>query len=70
MNLALRSIVILPLLLALIPIRADGPGKTTRTENIVMTDGLRWQEVFGGADEALMNLENNLQDILGKRSSR
>lgn len=31
-----------------------------KTENLifVMTDGLRWQEVFGGADEALMNKEN------------
>ncbi|MEX2113487.1 MAG: alkaline phosphatase family protein [Pirellulales bacterium] len=29
------------------------------TENVIlfMTDGLRWQEVFGGADEALMNAE-------------
>lgn len=31
-----------------------------KTENIlfVMTDGLRWQEVFTGADAALMNKEN------------
>ena len=33
---------------------------TTQTRNIifVMTDGLRWQEVFKGADESLMNREN------------
>ncbi|MGI8742507.1 MAG: alkaline phosphatase family protein [Bryobacteraceae bacterium] len=31
-----------------------------KTQNVifVMTDGLRWQEVFGGADSALMNKEN------------
>src|SRR5688500_17139841 len=31
-----------------------------KTKNIifVMTDGLRWQEVFNGADPALMNKEN------------
>ena len=31
-----------------------------KTKNIifVMTDGLRWQEVFNGADAALMNKEN------------
>ncbi len=30
------------------------------TENVVllMTDGLRWQEVFGGAEDALMTKEN------------
>jgi hypothetical protein len=35
-------------------------GAETKTKNIifVMTDGLRWQEVFGGADAALMNKEN------------
>ncbi len=29
----------------------------TKTRNLllVMTDGLRWQEVFGGADSALMD---------------
>lgn len=33
---------------------------TARTRNVifVMTDGLRWQEVFEGADAALMNKEN------------
>ena len=30
-----------------------------RTENVVLitTDGLRWQEVFGGAEESLMTKE-------------
>lgn len=32
----------------------------TRTQNViyVMTDGLRWQEVFNGADQAIMNEEH------------
>ena len=34
---------------------AEAPSKARRTENIifVMTDGLRWQEVFKGAEESL-----------------
>ena len=34
--------------------------QTRQTENIifVMTDGLRWQEVFHGADPTLLNLEH------------
>jgi hypothetical protein len=40
-------------------IRAQAPPQH-KTEHviIVMTDGLRWQEVFNGADESLMNLKN------------
>jgi hypothetical protein len=36
------------------------PVRKTRTRNILLvtTDGLRWQEVFGGADPALVNKEN------------
>jgi len=32
----------------------------TKTKNILLvtTDGLRWQEVFGGAERALLNKEN------------
>ena len=37
----------------------EQPG-ARKTENVVlfMTDGLRWQEVFGGAEETLMTKEN------------
>ena len=45
--------------------RAAEPRETaaavkTKTRNILLvtTDGLRWQEVFGGADPALMNKAN------------
>jgi hypothetical protein len=36
-----------------------------KTENIVfvMTDGLRWQELFRGADPALMNKESGVGDL-------
>ena len=33
-------------------------GRKTRNILFVMTDGLRWQELFQGADGALMNKEN------------
>jgi len=41
----------------LAPASAYADAEKTKTANllIVTTDGLRWQEVFGGADEALMN---------------
>jgi hypothetical protein len=41
------------------PREALAPRKTkTRNILLVTTDGLRWQEVFGGADPELMNKEN------------
>ena len=35
-----------------------------KTENVifVMTDGLRWQDVFRGADDALLTKENGVSD--------
>jgi hypothetical protein len=40
--------------------RESGAAVKTKTRNILLvtTDGLRWQEVFGGADPALMNKAN------------
>lgn len=43
-----------------------------RTTNVVfvMTDGLRWQEVFRGADQSLMNKENGaVEDIPAIRAA-
>ncbi len=43
-----------------------------KTERIifVMTDGLRWQEIFRGADQALMNKENgDVTDIAALRAA-
>lgn len=52
--------VILLLALCLAP-RAGG--QTLRTENVflIVPDGLRWQEVFTGADERLINRENGVR---------
>src|SRR5215475_13761854 len=50
---------------------ADAPKKTV-TENVIllMTDGLRWQEVFTGADETLMTKENgDVKDIDGLKKT-
>ena len=40
-----------------LPARSEeaGPRPTTRNVVLVTTDGLRWQEVFRGADDALLN---------------
>jgi hypothetical protein len=38
----------------------SGAGSSCKTESVILItlDGFRWQEMFGGADEALMNKEN------------
>ncbi len=36
--------------------------RKTRNVLLVMSDGLRWQEIFGGADAALINKENGVSD--------
>jgi hypothetical protein len=40
-----------------------------RTENVVLitTDGLRWQEVFSGAEEALLTKDAGVADPEGLR---
>jgi Type I phosphodiesterase / nucleotide pyrophosphatase len=51
-------------LIALSGARAEKP--QTKTENVlfVMTDGLRWQEVFSGAEESLLNkARGGVQDV-------
>ena len=45
---------------------AEDPSTPRKTENVifVMTDGLRWQEVFAGADRSLMNKESGgVEDV-------
>src|SRR5262249_13427398 len=41
---------------------AQSTAHQTRNIIFVMTDGLRWQEVFKGADDALMNKANRVTD--------
>jgi hypothetical protein len=39
------------------------PGTKTNAVIHIMLDGLRWQEVFRGPDESLMNKENKIENI-------
>jgi hypothetical protein len=48
--------------LAALPALAAAQSKKTRNVFLVMTDGLRWQEVFRGADPKLMNKESGVPD--------
>lgn len=45
-------------------LHADESATLRKTENVifVMTDGLRWQEVFTGADQSLMTKENGVDE--------
>src|SRR3954471_17671267 len=54
MNIARTLVFLLAWPTVLIP---GASGQATKTENVILVtaDGLRWQEVFGGADAALMN---------------
>ncbi len=58
MKLLPACFVFATLVAASVHVAAAEPAKRA-TENVIlyMTDGLRWQEVFGGADAALMNAE-------------
>lgn len=52
--------LLLQVWLTALPARAAQDSRRLRTENVflIMSDGLRWQEVFSGAEEALMNSTN------------
>jgi hypothetical protein len=46
------------------PVLGAAPaGRKTRNVIVVMSDGLRWQEVFRGTDRALLNKESGAQDV-------
>jgi hypothetical protein len=55
-----RSLLVGLAILAWATFASAAEANKRATENVIlyMTDGLRWQEVFGGADEALVNQEN------------
>ena len=48
------------IVLGLHEVAVGAASRSTKTENVlfVMTDGLRWQEVFSGAEELLLNSNN------------
>ena len=60
------------LVAALLAAPCAWPQTRTKTRKVifVMTDGLRWQEVFQGADAALMNKENGaVNDVEGLKKA-
>src|SRR5688572_27834466 len=52
------ALAALAIVLAILTVNARA-AETTKTENLffVMLDGVRWQEVFTGAEESLLNKE-------------
>ena len=50
--------------LAAVSVQGAGPVRRTRNVVLVTTDGLRWQEVFGGADESLLTKEAGVEEIM------
>ena len=65
-------IIGLPALLALATATAAEPPARLRTENVIIMvpDGLRWQEVFKGADESLLDKEHGgITDVEGIRKT-
>lgn len=56
-HIAVSAILLLGTLAAVAPAQAQA--RTAKTQNVVLivTDGFRWQELFGGADSALLNAE-------------
>jgi hypothetical protein len=61
LNVSVRRLLTFALLLPAVAglLAAQAPAEhKTRNIIFVMTDGLRWQEVFGGAEESLMNKKN------------
>lgn len=65
MNLRHRFASLFALLLFFTGALAEAAEPQPKTQNVifVMTDGLRWQEVFRGADPALMNKESGVSNV-------
>lgn len=68
----IRSVVLLFVAIAIraVQLPAQARPSTTRTQHVilVMTDGFRWQEVFGGAEDALLTrAAGNVADTMGLR---
>ena len=51
------AVLLLGIAAAVAPVSAQTPADTSRTVVLIVTDGFRWQELFGGADSALNNKE-------------
>jgi Type I phosphodiesterase / nucleotide pyrophosphatase len=66
------AVVALPVRLAAAEPKEGLAPPLTKTRNVILvtTDGFRWQEVFGGADKALLNKENGGVEDLEALKSR
>jgi hypothetical protein len=65
------ALVLLLACFFLSPVRAQ-VSRDHKTQHVifVMTDGLRWQELFNGAEESLMNKQNGkVQDVAGLKKA-
>jgi hypothetical protein len=64
MKLTLRLCALACVLTTILAAQAAEP-RATRSQNVVLflVDGLRWQEVFTGADETLMTKDNGVENV-------
>ena len=61
-------LALLLLLAAPLPAHDPKPVRATRKVLLVTLDGMRWQEVFGGADNQLMNRDyGGVRELLAMR---
>ena len=65
------TVLYLAIVAALVACGCSCTANGLKTQNVifVMTDGLRWQEVFHGADDALLNKDNGVQDESATRKT-
>ena len=61
----MKKVLTLVAILSGVLTQINAQQKTTNVV-IVTLDGMRWQEVFGGADSALMNNKNYTKDSAGR----
>ena len=57
-----RALVACAVAMAAAAVLVAGPARRTRNVVLITTDGLRWQEVFGGADAQLMTKDAGVED--------
>jgi hypothetical protein len=69
---AFRTMKSIPLILiALLALAGPARAAKLKTQNVflIISDGLRWQEVFTGAEEGLMNKDNGVEDVNALREN-
>ena len=58
MNPLRKLVLVCAVVLTASPVWAEDSGRGTRNVILITTDGLRWQDLFRGADELLLNKDN------------